>query len=75
MENINNDFGFSGSREIARATGVVIAQVAPPPVDYERAKKEKALEKKFGRDAFGTKIPESYFNIYPEDSQAKPRVL
>jgi len=68
----NQDFGFSGGGEILKATGVIMAQVTPAPIDQKRAEEERRLEKKFGHDTFGARIPERYFDVYPDDTQAKP---
>jgi len=62
----NQDFGFSGGGEILKTIGVIAAQVTPAPIDQERAEEERALEKKFGHDAFGARIPAKYFNVYSE---------
>lgn len=71
MTKIKNDFAFSGSGEILKSVGLIKATQKPVPIDKKRAAEEQALEKKFGHDAFGAKIPEKYFNIFPDDSQAK----
>ena len=77
MKRIRKGFAFSGSGEILKATGLVVATQTAVPIDKKRAEEEEALEKKFGRDVFGVRIPEKflnpekYFNIFPDDSQAK----
>jgi len=71
-ENQNQDFGFSGDGEILKTIGVIVAQVAPVPIDSQRAEEERRLEKKFGHSAFGDRIPAKYFDAYPDDTQAKP---
>ena len=58
-------------RDFLNTAGVVIAQQTSVPIDFELAKKERELEKRFGRTAFGTRIPEKYFNVYPDDSQSR----
>jgi len=62
----NQDFGFSGGGEILKATGVIVAQVTPAPIDQKRAEEERQLEKKFGHNAFGDKIPAKYCDVYSE---------
>lgn len=58
-------------KEFLKTVGVVIAQQISAPVDYALARKERELEQKFGRTVFGTRIPEKYFNVYPDDSQSR----
>lgn len=71
MTKKKSGFGFSGSGEILQSVGLITAQQTSAPIDHQRAQEEQALEKKFGRDVFGAKIPEKYFSIFPDDSQAK----
>lgn len=79
MKKKEKGIGLSGARELGlpgkgntlKTVGVVIAQQVPVPIDHERAKKEIELERKFGRNVFGTRIPDKYFNIYPDDSQSR----
>lgn len=64
-------FAFSGSGEILKSVGLIVATQTGAPIDKKRAEEEQALEKKFGRNVFGVRIPEKYFNMFPDDSQAK----
>lgn len=68
----NKNFAFSGDGEILPATGIIVAQVTPAPIDRKKAEEERRLEKEFGHNAFGERIPEKYFDVYPDDTQAKP---
>lgn len=71
MKKNKKSFSFSGSGEILKSIGLIAATQTPVPIDKKRAEEEQALEKKFGRNVFGVKIPEKYFNMFPDDSQAR----
>jgi len=71
MKKNKKGFSFSGSGEILKSVGLIVATQTGAPIDKKRAEEEQALEKKFGRNVFGVKIPDKYFNIFPDDSQAK----
>ncbi len=75
MEKEKPNFGLFPSGEVAAALGFVVAKITSPPIDYDRARKEYLLEKEFGCDAFGARIPQKHFHVRSRNPQVVASVL